>query len=238
MRPVSPVIKNIIIINVLFFLASNAIPALDNVLSAYYWSSPNFRPWQIITHMFMHANIMHIFFNMYGLYIFGPALENYWGPQKFLPYYVVSGLGAYLLHNGMTYYEHQKAVGQLSPEEWDIVRSEGADAIAQGKNFIDPLLARANSILNTGMVGASGALFGILLGFGMLFPHVELMLLFPPIALKARVLVLGYGALELISAMQGSPGDNVAHFAHLGGMITGYILLKYWQGQQPNYREW
>lgn len=125
-----------------------------------------------------------------------------------------------------------------SPEEWDIVRSEGADAIAQGKNFIDPLLARANSILNTGMVGASGALFGILLGFGMLFPHVELMLLFPPIPLKARVLVLGYGALELISAMQGSPGDNVAHFAHLGGMITGYILLKYWQGQQPNYREW
>lgn len=238
MRPVSPVVKNLIIINVLFFLASNAIPALENILSAYYWASPNFRPWQIVTHMFMHANLMHIFFNMYGLYIFGPALEHYWGPKKFLTYYIVSGLGAFLLHNGMTYYELQKAVAVLSPEEWDIVRSEGAEAINMGKNFIDPTLAKANSILNTGMVGASGALFGILLGFGMLFPHVELMLLFPPIPLKARVLVLGYGALELISAMQGNPGDNVAHFAHLGGMITGYLLLKYWQGQQPTYREW
>jgi membrane associated rhomboid family serine protease len=232
MRPTTPIVKNIIIINVLFFLASMAMPVLSDQLSAYYWASPNFRPWQIITHMFMHAGFTHIFFNMYGLYIFGPALEQYWGPKKFLTFYMVSGLGAFLLHNGMTFYELQKVVAQLSPQEWDLVRSEGAEALSENKNFIDPLMARANSILNTGMVGASGALFGILLGFGMLFPNVELMLLFPPIPLKARVLVLGYGAIELFSAMRGNPGDNVAHFAHLGGMITAYLLLKYWQRNQ------
>jgi len=231
MRSATPVVKNIIIINVLFFLGSMAIPGLDNVLSGYYWSSPNFQPWQIVTHMFMHASIGHIFFNMYGLYLFGSALENYWGSKRFLTYYIVSGLGAFVLHNAMTYFELSQIIPQLSPADWDMVRAEGANAMQEGKNFIDPLMRKANSVLNTGMVGASGAVFGILLAFGMLFPNTELMLLFPPIPLKAKWLVFGYGALELYSAVQANPGDNVAHFAHLGGMISGYILLKYWQSK-------
>jgi membrane associated rhomboid family serine protease len=229
MRSATPVVKNIIIINVLFFLGSMAIPGLDNALSGYYWSSPNFQPWQIVTHMFMHASIGHIFFNMYGLYLFGSALENYWGSKRFLTYYIVSGLGAFVLHNAMTYFELSQIIPQLSPADWDMVRAEGANAMQEGKNYIDPLMRKANSVLNTGMVGASGAVFGILLAFGMLFPNTELMLLFPPIPLKAKWLVFGYGALELYSAVQANPGDNVAHFAHLGGMISGYFLLKYWQ---------
>lgn len=236
MRSASPVVKNIIIINVLFFLGTLAFPGLEDVLSGYYWSSPNFQPWQLITHMFMHASIGHIFFNMYGLYLFGSALENYWGRKKFLTYYIVSGLGAFVLHNGMTYYELTQVVQHLSPSDWDMVRAEGAQAISNGQNFVDPIMRKANSVLNTGMVGASGAVFGILLAFGMLFPNTELMLLFPPIPLKAKWLVFGYGALELYSAMQANPGDNVAHFAHLGGMISGYILLKYWQNKtQDNH---
>lgn len=238
MRSATEVVKNIIIINVLFFIASMAIPSLETYLAGYYWESPNFRPWQIITHMFMHGGISHIFFNMYGLYIFGTVLESHWGPKKFLTYYIVSGLGAFFLHNAMTYYELSQIIHRLSPEEWDRVRSEGAEALSQAKNYIDPLEARVVSILNTGMVGASGAVFGILLAFGVLFPNVELMLLFPPIPLKARWLVIGYGAIELFSAMRGSPGDNVAHFAHLGGMITGYLLLKYWQREEDQRQSW
>ncbi len=237
MRSITEVVKNIIIINVLFFLATLAVPSLEHYLAGYYWQSPNFRPWQIITHMFMHGGISHIFFNMYGLYIFGSILEGYWGPKKFLTYYVVSGLGAFLLHNLMTYYELNQVMSQLTSDQWDLVRSQGADALMESKNFIDPIMGHANNILNTGMVGASGAVFGILLAFGVLFPDVELMLLFPPIPLKARWLVFGYGAIELFSAMRGSPGDNVAHFAHLGGMITGYALLKYWQRNQ-HYNGW
>jgi membrane associated rhomboid family serine protease len=234
MRSATPVVKNIIIINVLFFLGSMAIPGLDNALSGYYWSSPNFQPWQIVTHMFMHAGVGHIFFNMYGLYLFGSALESYWGPKRFLTYYIASGLGAFVLHNAMTYYELSQIIPQLSLSDWDLVRAEGANAMNNGQNFIDPLMRKANATLNTGMVGASGAVFGILLAFGMLFPNTELMLLFPPIPLKAKWLVFGYGALELYSAMQANPGDNVAHFAHLGGMISGYILLKYWQNHSSH----
>jgi len=234
MRPATTVVKNIIIINVLFFLGAMAIPSLDHFFSGYYWSSPNFQPWQLFTHMFMHASIGHIFFNMYGLYLFGSALESYWGPKRFLTYYIVSGLGAFVLHNAMTYYELSQIIPQLTPAEWDMVRAEGANAIENGQNFIDPIMRKANMALNTGMVGASGAVFGILLAFGMLFPNTELMLLFPPIPLKAKWLVFGYGALELYSAVQANPSDNVAHFAHLGGMISGYILLKYWQNQSSH----
>lgn len=182
----------------------------------------------------MHAGVGHIFFNMYGLYLFGSALESYWGPKRFLTYYIASGLGAFVLHNAMTYYELSQIIPQLSLSDWDLVRAEGANAMNNGQNFIDPLMRKANATLNTGMVGASGAVFGILLAFGMLFPNTELMLLFPPIPLKAKWLVFGYGALELYSAMQANPGDNVAHFAHLGGMISGYILLKYWQNHSSH----
>jgi membrane associated rhomboid family serine protease len=115
--------------------------------------------------MFMHASIGHIFFNMYGLYLFGSALENYWGSKRFLTYYLVSGLGAFVLHNAMTYFELSQIIPQLSPADWDMVRAEGANAMQEGKNFIDPLMRKANSVLNTGMVGASGAVFGILLAY-------------------------------------------------------------------------
>jgi len=231
------VIKNIIIINVLFFLGSMAMPQVEDWLAGYYIQSPNFRPWQLITHMFMHGGVGHIFFNMYALYAFGSALEYYWGPRKFIIYYFVSGLGAFLLHNLMTFYQLNQIVSQLSAAEWSEVLGGGAAALHEGKNYMDPIMRHANDVLNTGMVGASGAVFGILLAYGMQFPNTELMLLFPPIPIKAKYLVLGYGALELYLAMQNQSSDNVAHYAHLGGMISGYALLKYWQ-KNPGKHSW
>jgi membrane associated rhomboid family serine protease len=225
-----PAVKNIIIINVLVYLACFAVPQLRDMLSGYFYQSPNFRPWQLVTHMFTHApSISHIFFNMYGLFIFGSALERYWGSKRFLIYYFVCGFGAFFLHEAINYVEIQNLISQLSPLAVQEVFEEGAGIIREGKNYTDPGYGALNAALNVGVVGASGCVFGVLLAFGMMFPNTELMLLFPPIPLKAKWFVMIYGAIELMLALQNSPGDNVAHYAHLGGMIFGFILLKIWK---------
>lgn len=225
-----PAVKNIIIINVLVYLACFAFPQLRDMLSGYFYQSPNFRPWQLVTHMFTHApSITHIFFNMYGLFIFGSALERYWGSKKFLIYYFVCGFGAFFLHEAINYIEIQNLISQLSPLAVQEVFEEGAGILRDKKNYTDPLYGALNAALNFGIVGASGCVFGVLLAFGMMFPNTELMLLFPPIPLKAKWFVMIYGAIELMLALQNSPGDNVAHYAHLGGMIFGFILLKIWK---------
>ena len=229
------VVKNLIIINLLFFLGTKAMPALDNVLAGHFIMSSDFRLWQIVTHMFMHADLMHIFFNMYALFLFGQHLEQYWGPKRFLTYYMICGLGAFALHAGVNYWELMNAVKNLSSEEWDLVQSQGLQALHDGKNFIEPRLRDANNILNTPMVGASGAVFGVLLAFGMTFPDTRLMLLFPPIPMKAKYFVIIYGAVELLLALRQTQGDNVAHYAHLGGMIFGFILIKYWKSRGELY---
>jgi membrane associated rhomboid family serine protease len=130
--------------------------------------------------------------------------------------------------------EFQYIAAKMSPENVQMVLSQGTEIFNQGKNFIDPMAAKLNMILNVPTVGASGAVFGILLGFGMLFPNTELMLLFPPIPIKAKYFVAGYGAIELFSGIA-NPGDNIAHFAHLGGMLFGFILIKYWNKQTTNF---
>lgn len=225
-----PAVKNIIIINVLVYLACFAVPQLRDMLSGYFYQSPNFRPWQLVTHMFTHApSISHIFFNMYGLFIFGSALERYWGSKKFLIYYFVCGFGAFFLHEAINYIEIQNLISQLSPMAVQEVYEEGAAILRDKKNYTDPGYGALNAALNVGVVGASGCVFGVLLAFGMMFPNTELMLLFPPIPLKAKWFVMIYGAIELMLALQNSPGDNVAHYAHLGGMIFGFILLKIWK---------
>ena len=223
----TPAVKNIIIINVLIYLACFVVPGLNDALTGYYFASPNFRPWQIVTHMFMHSmsDPTHIFFNMYALYLFGTALENYWGTKRFVIYYMVCGVGAFFLHMGVSYFEIQKIMQSLSDKEIYQVMITGLE---EGKRY-NAQMVDLYSAINTGVVGASGAVFGVLLGFGMLFPHTELMLLFPPIPLKAKYFVMIYGAIEFILAMRQTTGDNVAHYAHLGGMLFGYLLLKYWQ---------
>lgn len=233
----TPVVKNLIILNVLVWLACFAIPGLNDQVAGHYFSSPLFRPWQIFTHMFAHSQqgIFHIFFNMYALFAFGSHLERYWGPKRFLFYYLFAGLGAFGLHEFINHLEIQRMMAVMTPEMIQTVFTEGAEIMRQGKNYVDADLGSLNSAVNGGIVGASGCVFGVLLAFGMMFPNTELMLMFPPIPLKARWFVLIYGAIELLMALRSAPDDNVAHYAHVGGMIFGYLLLKYWQKKDGNY---
>ncbi len=228
---IPPVVKNLIIVNVLIFAATFILEQsglnLYTYLGLHFPLSEKFRLHQIFTHMFMHGGLTHIFFNMFALYMFGRVLESVWGPKRFLTFYLVTGIGAAVLHSFVNYIEYANVTSKLSPEQIAYVKETGYQIWSEGKNFSEPLLGKMNMILNVPTVGASGAVFGILLGFGMLFPNTQLMLLFPPIPIKAKYFVMGYGALELYLGFS-QPGSNVAHFAHLGGMLFGYIMIKYW----------
>jgi membrane associated rhomboid family serine protease len=228
-----PVVKNIIMINVLMILANFAASSvfgvdLNGLLGLYFPASEQFKPLQIVTHMFMHGGFMHIFFNMYALFIFGPILESVWGPKRFLIFYLVCGLGAALTHETVIFFQYSHLIQNLSPENIQAVITEGAAYLHQGKVFTDPDMQSLQILLNTPTVGASGAIFGVLLAFGVLFPNTQLMLLIPPMPIKAKWLVLGYGVLELVLAVT-QPGSNIAHAAHLGGMLFGYLLIRYWR---------
>jgi membrane associated rhomboid family serine protease len=185
-------------------------------------------PLQIVTHMFMHGSFLHLFFNMYALYIFGLVLERTWGPKRFFIYYMVSGLGAVLVHETVIFLQYQKLMGAISPDQLQVVLNEGTTYFREGKVFTDLNMQKVQLILNTPTVGASGAVFGILLAFGVLFPNTQLMLLIPPIPIRAKYFVMIYGGIELYLAFT-QPGSNIAHAAHLGGMIFGYILIRYWR---------
>lgn len=244
-------------INIVMLVATWALQSagidLTEKLGLYYPGSEHFRPYQFVTHMFMHANFMHLFFNMFALYMFGKVLETVWGSKRFLIYFFVTGLGAAALHSFVTYLEisHlQKSVSAFlntpSPEllaafvkanlshptAWvtDLVNNWGVTPnnqayIQQANELVQQVLVMKMDIPT---VGASGAVFGVLLAFGYLFPNTELMLLFPPVPIKAKYFVIGYGAIELYFGITQS-NSNVAHFAHLGGMLFGFILLKYWE---------
>lgn len=207
---ISPVVKNLLIINIIMYLATVLIgDSMYEKFSLFYFSSPLFKPYQLVSHMFMHGSFTHIFFNMYTLFIFGNVLERVWGGQKFLFYYFVTGIGAALLHLGVAYLQLQ---GYIS-----------------NGNFMG-----VQSIMLTPTVGASGAIYGLLLAYGMLFPNNIMQLIFPPVALKAKWFVIIFGALELLLGLSGR-GGNIAHFAHLGGMIFGYFLIMYWKKNNRMY---
>jgi len=256
MSNIPPVVKNLIIINVILLLATWVLQAsgidLVRYLGMHYPGSDRFMLHQVITHMFMHGGIAHLFFNMFALWMFGRVLESAWGSRRFLIYYFVTGLGAVALHMFVNYLEissMQSAIEAFrnapSPEILDqFVNKHLGNASVQVRDFINTwydepsnsaysneglrLMERILEMkMNIPTVGASGAVFGVLLAFGVLFPNTQLMLLFPPIPIKAKYFVIGYGVLELYLGFSQS-GSNVAHFAHLGGMIFGYILIKYW----------
>lgn len=212
------VIKNLLIINGLVFLAqytfehSGSSFNLDNYFALHDIHSVYFKPHQLITHLFMHGGFWHLFLNMFALWMFGSTLENVWGPKRFLIFYVVCGLGAAILHLGVLYLENIPVMEQfyrLSPQDQEIWR------------YAD------NFRVNVATVGASGAVFGCLAAYAYLFPNQPIYIygLFP---IKAKWLVLGYAAVELVSAIQNSAGDNVAHWAHLGGALAGIILVWLW----------
>lgn len=233
----TPVVKNLLIINLLFFVAQWALPEFMQNLELYPIVSEGFRPWQLATHFFMHStySIGHIFFNMFALVIFGNHLERVWGPKRFLIYYLATALGAAILHMIVNYITISSLENSLSIIDIETFRIEGYNALLEGKNFIDPELSHLNLLYNTPMIGASGAVFGLLAAFGYLFPNTELMLLFPPIPIKAKYFVIGYAALELYLGFANNPTDNVAHFAHLGGALVGIIMVIIWNKNKSTF---
>jgi membrane associated rhomboid family serine protease len=234
---IPPVVKNLIIINTLMLFITYILSLrgfdLANLLGLHYIQSPNFKPYQLVTHMFMHGGLMHLVFNMFALWMFGRVLESVWGPRRFFIFYFVTGIGAAVFYSLVNFIEFQYIASKLSPETVQMVMNNGAELLNQGQNYVDSP-GKLNLLLNVPTVGASGAVFGILLGFGMLFPNTELMLLFPPIPIKAKYFVMIYGAIELFSGITGA-GGNVAHFAHLGGMLFGFIMIKYWNKSTRNF---
>jgi len=203
---------------------------LYTILGLHFPASDKFRLHQVFTHMFMHGGFPHILFNMFALYMFGRVLESVWGPKRFLIFFLVTGIGAAALHTFVNWIEYQSVVSKMDPGQVDYLK----ELWTQGRTLSDPVSEKFYQILNTPTVGASGAVFGILLGFGMLFPNTQLMLLFPPIPIKAKYFVMGYGALELYLGFS-QPGSNVAHFAHLGGMLFGYFMIKYWNKNSKRF---
>ena len=228
LRNITPVVKNLLIINVLFYVAQWTFPSIMQNLELYPLVSENFKPWQLATHFFMHStlSIGHIFVNMFALVIFGTQLERVWGPQKFLFYYIICALGASFLHLLVNYIRIQNFEANISYEELELFKAIGHES---------PLLRQLYIMYNSPMIGASGAVFGLLAAFGYLFPNTELMLLFPPIPIKAKYFVIGYALIELYLGFKNNPGDNVAHFAHLGGALIGIIILLYWQKSKTNF---
>ena len=211
-----PVVKNLLLVNVLMYLITIITGNfMYENFALFYFESPLFKPYQLVTHMFMHGGFTHILFNMYTLYIFGCVLERVWGSQKFLFYYFVTGIGAALLHMGVMWLQLQGYIADYNA----------------GDMFAG---TQIQALLSTPTVGASGAIYGLLLAYGMLFPDNIMQLIFPPVALKAKWFVIIFGALELLLGLSGR-GGNVAHFAHLGGMIFGFFLILYWKKNNRMY---
>lgn len=234
MNRIPVVTKNLLAINVVMFLAlivanKNGID-LNNILGLHFYMSEEFHPYQLVTYMFMHGGFSHLFFNMFALFMFGRTLEYVWGPKRFLIFYVVAGLGAAFVQELVGAVRFYNLVEGVDADKLAIVFEEGAAALREGKNFILPKLAELNLVLNSQTVGASGAVYAILLGFGMLFPN-ERMYVFPvPFPIKAKYFVIGYALIELYMGTMGTP-DGVAHFAHLGGMLFGFLLIKLWRNK-------
>lgn len=208
--------KNIIIINILVMVMTSLNEDfMYEKFALFYPTSPFFHFWQPVTHMFMHGGFWHLFFNMYTLYFFGRVLEERWGAKKFLIFYFVTGLGAALIHTGVEWIQMQHWMSQVA---------EGSMA------------AQANiyALKMTPTVGASGAIYGVLMGFAMLYPDAIMSLIFPPISLKAKWFVLIFGGIELLTGITGV-GGGIAHFAHLGGLIFGYLLIMYWKKKRTLY---
>ncbi|MFT4170638.1 MAG: rhomboid family intramembrane serine protease [Dysgonomonas sp.] len=236
---VPPVTLNIIIINVICWLAQMLFLSrgidLSDYLGLHYFSSDQFYPHQIITYMFLHdpSGIMHVLFNMFAVYMFGRTLELVWGGKRFLFYYIITGIGAALANILVMFLRIKFAEMNLSPEMVAEVYVKGAALIEKGMTYSDPAMAKLNELLylaNVGTtVGASGAVFGILVAFGIMFPYVELMVIPIPVPIKAKYFVIIYGLIELFLGVWNKAGDNVAHFAHLGGLFTGLILVLYWK---------
>lgn len=239
---IPPVTKNLLIINILIFGAMALVPSLDaslnRLFSLHYFTSPGFNVAQIVTYMFLHANFAHVFFNMFTLLMFGGVIERSMGGARFLFYYVSCGIFAALLQLGIYAIMISHYHGAVSPAEWSYIVDEGWRLMQQGYNFSDPTAGRINLLVNGSMVGASGAIYGVMLAFAMLFPNQPIYMIFFPVPIKAKYMVIGFAVIELLLGISNSSADNVAHFAHLGGMIAGVILILYWKKKGVFNNRW
>lgn len=235
---IPPVVKNLLIINVIFFIASWVFKQperdLSDILGAHYFDSPKFQIWQPITYMFMHADITHLFFNMFGLFMFGGILESRWGAKRFINFYLITGLGALALQWGVQAFELYQVTGSVINHG-----NLPLDLLAMDR-YNPQLFSEANSVKIASiyfgtMVGASGAVFGIMTAFAMLYPNVELYLMFIPVPVKAKYFIPIYIVIELFLGVARIQGDSVAHFAHLGGALIGFILVKLWKDKNTFY---
>lgn len=268
MMNITPVVKQLLIINVIFFIGSQLTTLAGPLLALHNPGDNDFQYWQVITHMFMHGGVSHILFNMFALYSFGSALEHFWGGKKFIFFYISCGLGAALMQLGVNYLEiqsHLKDVADLALSDatihkimnvkfddgqhfqsslfrnaTDPIFSELGISNISNENFIG--LFNAASTTQTPMVGASGAIYGLLVAFAFMFPNAELMMIFLPIPIKAKFFVPAIIAFDLFLGVTGRSflggAGNIAHFAHIGGAIVGFLMMWYWKKNQFNDRRW
>ncbi len=218
MNNMPPVTKNLIIVNLLMFFATFVASTynidLNKFLGLHFFLSDNFNAAQLFTYMFMHGNISHLFFNMFAFWMFGRILENFWGPKKFLIFFLACGIGSGIVQEIVQYI-------YINSDLNAIYQELGTAGLLKYEQLL------YNNAAYT--VGASGAVYGILLAFGMTFPNEKLFIIPFPFPIKAKFFVIGYAVLELILGLKNNPADNTAHFAHLGGMIFGLILILYWR---------
>jgi membrane associated rhomboid family serine protease len=253
---IPPVVKNLIAINAIMWLATILSPGifrswgvnvdLTDMLGMHYWASEKFNLAQLFTYMFMHGGLGHLFFNMFALYMFGGVLENFWGPKRFLIYYLITGVGAGIVQQLFWMVEYHQVVVAMN----EAIAANSGEHLLASQHILEKyfrmsslsqfkapdLIELKRLFLNMPVtVGASGSVFGLLLAFGWLFPDVKLMLLFFPVPIKARIFVLIYGVAELFLGVANFSGDNIAHFAHLGGMLFGIILILIWKKRPFRY---
>jgi len=260
-RNITPVVQNLLIANIALFVVSAYIfPQLNQWFALYYIHSRYFQPFQFLTYMFMHADFWHLLSNMFGLFIFGPLLEQFLGPKKLLILWMVCGIGSGVLYSGYTAYRMNSLKDKVEVFENNPTPDAFNKLVLQNRTFFkstvfdfvddfsrnpsDPnKISQAKQTLNAiveiqaniPMVGASGAMFGVLIAFGMLFPNTELFLLFLPMPIKAKYFVLIYGLYTIYNVVVNNPSDNVAHFAHLSGLAIGAILVYRWKKDRTNF---
>jgi membrane associated rhomboid family serine protease len=248
---ITPVVKQLLIINILFFIGSYFVPVAYDFFALYYPENDQFKGWQLITHMFMHApfpNVAHILFNMFALYSFGSALEHFWGGKKFLFFYISCGLGAALLHTGVNYYTFHIGLNHLTDlglenQLQNFLKTGDLNFSVRPPNLDEGVLQDMFLVYNSPMLGASGAIYGLLVAFAYMFPNAELGIMFIPIPIKAKYFVPGILAIDLFLGFKGSSifgagSTGIAHFAHVGGAITGFFMMWFWKKNQFNKNRW
>lgn len=228
----SPVVKNILILNIICFLGTMIFPEANRLLGVYYPDSPFFKVWQPISYMFMHGGFSHLFFNMFALVMFAPVIERMFGSKRFLNYYIITALGALVLQYGVQAFEVYQIVG--SPFAAEVINLDlAANQISTSLPLTSDQLSTLASIYATPMVGASGAIFGLLLAFAYFYPNMPLYFMLIPVPIKAKYFVGGYILIEIFLGFNNS-GSSIAHLAHVGGALFGYLLIKIW-GYKKGY---